>query len=264
MRRAAGFTLVEMMVSLVVFLLVIAGASTYYVAQNRVGVSEQLGITMEANLRLAMEKITFQLRNAGYGAPSGNFASWIPWVTGFTANPMLTAGASASLPDTISVAACTSQPVATLTAGAASGATTLTLNSAAALNATNKRLIFINDNELARISSVSGNTITIDTNPLVTGNQGVTRAYAISTPLCRVDVTTYAVNTTTMKLMEDANQGAGAQAIVDGVTNLKITADATGPKPKYQIDVTTKSVQVDPSNGAFAFRSLRSTASQRN
>jgi prepilin-type N-terminal cleavage/methylation domain-containing protein len=264
MRKAAGFTMVEMLVSLVVFLLVIAGVSTYYVAQSRVGLSEQLGISMEANLRLAMDRMMFKLRNAGYGAPTDNFASWMPWVTGFTANPTITAGGSASLPDTISMAACTSTPVASLTAGAAVGATTLTLNSAAALNATNKRLVFINDLELARISSVSGNTITIDTNPLVTGNQGVTRAYAISTPLCRVDVTTYTIDATTMKLMENANDGAGAQAVMDGLTNLKITSVTTGTLPKYQVELTAKSSQVDPSAAGFTYRSLRSSASKRN
>jgi prepilin-type N-terminal cleavage/methylation domain-containing protein len=264
MKKTAGFTLVELLVSLTVFSLVMAGASTFYVVQSSVRLSEQLGLTMDANLRLAVDTITFSLRNTGYGAPTGSFASWIPWVAGLTANPMITAGANAATPDTVSVASCTSQPVAHLAAGAVAGATTLTLDSAASLNAINRRLIFINDNELALIQSIAGNVISIDTNPVVVGPQGVSRAYAIATPICRVDVVTYSVDTTAMKLMENDNQGAGAQAVMDGVTNLKIVATGGGTHPKDQVTLTAKSSQIDPSTRAFIFRSLSSTASTRN
>jgi len=262
-KRNTGFTLVELLVSLTVFLLVMAGVSTFYVTQSQVRLSEQLGLTMDDNLRLAAETVTFTLRNTGYGAPTGNFASWIPWVA-ITANPMITAGADAATPDTVSIAACTSAPVARLSAGAAVNATSLTLDSAAGLNATNKRLIYINDNELALITSVSGNTVNIDTNPTVAGPQGVGRAYAISTPICRVDVITYSVDTTAMKLMENDNQGAGAQAVMDGVINLKIVTDTTGTHPKYQVTITAKTSQTDPMTAAFKTRSIRSTASTRN
>jgi prepilin-type N-terminal cleavage/methylation domain-containing protein len=98
MKKTAGFTLVELLVSLTVFSLVMAGASTFYVVQSSVRLSEQLGLTMEGNLRLAVDRVTFSLRNTGYGAPTSNFSSWMPWVTGFTANPMITAGANAATP----------------------------------------------------------------------------------------------------------------------------------------------------------------------
>jgi prepilin-type N-terminal cleavage/methylation domain-containing protein len=263
-KKAAGFTLVELLVSLTIFLLVMVGVSTFYLIQSQVRASEQLGLTMESNLRLATDTVMFTLRNTGYGAPTSGFSTWIPWVAGFTANPLVTAGGSASTPDTVSVALCTSQPVAHLSAGAASGATTLTLDSAASLDATNRRLIYINDKELALIQSVSGNTVTIDTNPAVSGNQGLSRAYAISTPICRVDVITYTVNTTTQQLMENDNQGAGALPIMDGVTNMKITVTTGGTHPKYQVVLTAQSSQVDPETLAYTTRSLSSTASTRN
>jgi prepilin-type N-terminal cleavage/methylation domain-containing protein len=263
-KKAAGFTLIELMVALTFFLVVIAGAANFYIAQSRVRLSEQLGVTMEGNLRLGMDTVMFTLRNTGYGAPTTSFSSWIPWVAGFTANPMITTGANSTTPDTISVALCTSQPVAHLASGAASGATSLTLDSAASLDNANKRLIYINNNELAVIQSVSGNTINIDTNPTVTGPQGVSRAYATSTPICRVDVITYTVNTTTMKLTEDDNQGAGAQPIMDGVTNLKIVTTAGTAHNEYKVTLTAKSDQLDPMSAAYTYRSISSTASVRN
>ena len=74
-KKTAGFTLVELLVSVTVFSLVMAGASTFYVVQSSVRLSEQLGLTMDANLRLAVDTITFSLRNTGYGAPTGSFVS---------------------------------------------------------------------------------------------------------------------------------------------------------------------------------------------
>ena len=262
-KQASGFTLIEFMVALAVFLFVIAGAANFYITQSRVRVSEQLGVTMESNLRLGLDTVTFTLRNAGYGAPTSNFSSWIPWAT-LTANPTITTGGTSTTPDTITVAACQSSTLTTLASAAVSGATSLTLTSAAGVNATNKRLIYINDNELAQIQSVSGNTVNIDTNPVVTGPQGVSRAYAVNTPICLVQVTTYTVNTTTKQLTEDDNQGSGAQAIMDGVTNLKITTTAGAAHNEYKVTLTAQSSQADPISFAYTTRQLSSTASVRN
>jgi Tfp pilus assembly protein PilW len=251
------------MVALAVFLFVIAGAANFYITQSRVRVSEQLGVTMESNLRLGLDTVMFTLRNAGYGAPTSNFSSWIPWAT-LTANPTITTGGTSTTPDTITVAACQSSTLTTLASAAVSGATSLTLTSAAGVNATNKRLIYINDNELAQIQSVSGNTVNIDTNPVVSGPQGVSRAYAVNTPICLVQVTTYTVNTTTNQLTEDDNQGLGAQAIMDGVTNMKVTTTVGTAHNEYQVTLTARSAQADPMSFGFKTRQLSSTASMHN
>ena len=105
--------------------------------------------------------------------------------------------------------------------------------------------------------------VPIDTNPTITGPQGVSRAYAVSTPICRVDVVTYSVDTTNNKLMRDDNQGAGAQSIMDGISNMKINAVTGGATTKYQITLTARSSLPDPTVLATTTRSLSSTATAR-
>jgi len=268
---SAGFTLVEMMVATVVMILTMAGVGGLYLAHHEARISEDLSQTVEAELRLAMEPILFKLRNAGYGAPwgvSGDPTLWITWVPGLTTSPpVITAGATAADPDALTVANCTSGPVARLAANAAANDTSLILDSAAELDASSRSVILINDSESAKIVSVSGDTIDIDRDPDETaspGQQGVSRAYPIGTPLCRVDVVTYSVDTATATLRENLNQGAGPEVIVDGITNLKVTSDTTGVKPTYTVTLTARASDSDPFTAAVAQRSLTSIATPRN
>jgi prepilin-type N-terminal cleavage/methylation domain-containing protein len=264
--RDGGFTLVEIVVAIAVLLIVLAGVGGMYVANGRARTSEDLSQVVETQLRLGMERITYTMRTVGYGNPKTNLASWYTWVSGMSADPLITAGASASDPDTLKVALCTTVPVATLSATAASGATTMTLDSVADLNTTNKRLIYVNDAQSALILSITGNVISIDTDPATGGPQGTARAYTAGTPICRVDVVTYSVDTATQTLREDLNQGAGAQVVIDGITNFKVTSTAapSGGKAKYQITLTARSSKPDPQSGSYITRSLTSTVSVRN
>jgi len=285
----AGFTLVELLVSIAVLLLVVAGVGTMYVANKSARISEDLNETMEAQLRLGMDRIMFGVRSAGYGVsylPNSNMAAWIPWVSGMTTDPIVTAGVDADHPDTMSIALCTSQPIGTFAAPYTAGATTFTIDAtgASAVDSANKRLIYINDGELAQVYSQLGTAITPDTNPTVTGPQPLTKSYNTGTPICRVDVVTYSVcppatlspsvtcptgiprNT----LYQDDNQSAtpNPQVIVDGISNMKIavTAAPSGGKAKYSVTLTATARQFDPLGNSTtpATRSLVSTASRRN
>jgi len=256
-----------MMVSLVILVFVFAGVAAFYGANRSARVAEDLSETMEAQLRVGMDSIMFDLRSAGYGTPTTNLSSWIPWVAGMTSDPLLTVGAGSN-PDTISIALCTSQPVGTLAAAYTAGAATFTLDAAgaAAVDTANKKLIYINNTELAQVYAKTGTTITPDTSPNIAGPQPLSKSYNIGTPICRVDVVTFSVDTTAHTLLRNDNQGAGAQIIIDGITNMKIVTDATGIKPKYAVTLTATSSQYDPlGNSTVLFtRSLASTASKRN
>ena len=267
-RAIRGFTIVEMMVAIALLLVVMSGVASLYLAHRSARVSEDLSQTVEAGLRLGMDRLLFKLRNAGYGASWGNPTLWVTWVTpSFTGNPMVAPGADASTPDTLSIGSCTSTPVARLAADAAAGASTLTLDSAANLDASSRSVIMISDSESVKILSTSSNTINIDANPDETeapGAQGVSKVYRTGTPICRVDVVTYSVDTATATLLEDLNQGAGAQVIVDGIANMQITTDTTGVKPKYTIALTAQAIAADPLTTTVTQRSLTSIATARN
>src|SRR5262249_4171780 len=167
-----------------------------FALQNHTFIQQDTTIELEDNVRIGLPLVVDRLRVAGYGVPTTNLAQWVPWVTGFTSNPLITTGPPAS----ISAAGCFALPVATLRATAAPRATTITLSDATGVDANTRRLLWIGENTSALITGVSGTTITIDTDPTTAGNQGLPRAYLVGTPICRVDVVTFSVNSSTQTL----------------------------------------------------------------
>ena len=209
------------------------------------------------------------LRFAGDCVPTGNVAQWVPWVEGFDANPKVAAGP----PVMLSFAQCTPNPVATLTARAAIGATSLSVASAVAgaavpdlLNAANKRLVLIDAAENAHVTLATSSSLTIDTDPTVVGNQGLHRSYPAGTPLCRVDVLSFSVQTDPTlhvpALMLDANDGLGAIPIADLITGFQVTTLSAGKH--YELTMTATSELPDPMTGVSLTRTLRSDVTLRN
>ncbi len=253
--KTAGFSLIEMLIAMTLMSFVMAGVIGSFAAQNRVYVQQDRLVELEENLRMGMELMTDRLRTAGYGVPDANLTQWIPWVTGFTSNPDITSGP----PDTLSVAGCFESTLATLTANAAIGDTTLTLNSATELNASTKSLILVNDEDNMQVKSVSGSTITIDTDPTTAGNQGIGRAYMTGTPLCRIDVHTFSLSSGTLVL--DENQGAGSLELVDGFTEF-VVASLGGNQ--YRIALTASAEVPQMTGSSLVERRLQSEVLVRN
>jgi type II secretory pathway pseudopilin PulG len=265
----AGLSLVEMMIAIVVLSLVSIGVIGYYQSLRRAATTQELSTSVEDNLRLGLDILASSLRGAKYGVPSSGLSTWVDWVAGFTANPQLTEGPSGT-PDTLTVASCTPMQVAELAADADADAdlTTLTLeDSHAPINDSNRSLIYIGDEESARITAVTGAQITIDTDLSTAGNQGLTRNYKVGTPICRVDVVTYSVSIPagqpTGRLIRNDNQG-NAMPVADNIIDLQITQVTGGIKPAYRITLTGRSSRKDPSTGSVVTRSLSTTVSPRN
>lgn len=75
----AGFTLIEMMVTIAISMMVIAGVAGTFTAQTRQNKAEEEISQMHQNVRGALDLITHELMQAGYKAPGGS-------VTGVTYN----------------------------------------------------------------------------------------------------------------------------------------------------------------------------------
>jgi prepilin-type N-terminal cleavage/methylation domain-containing protein len=265
--RPAGFTLIELLVALLLMSIVLAGAVTVFSSQNRTYIQEDLASSLEENLRLGMGALSDNLRTAGYGVPTSSLATWIPWVTGFITNPTI----SATAPPTISIASCF-QDVATLSGRAAAGATTLLLTSSVAgkqisdvFDADSKRLILVDGGQNAQITAISGNSVTIDTDPTTAGVQGLSRSYPAGATVCRVDVRTFAISTDPTTglpgLGLDVHQGLGSQPVAEGISNVVV---ATITAKQYQITLTARSEEINPLTGAFLTRSLTSNVTLKN
>ena len=253
-RESAGYGLVELLVAVLVLSIAMAGVVVVFATHSRAYLRADAQSTMEANLRLGMNMVTESLRNGRYGVPSTNISNWITWVPGFNANPTITL--NGSNPAVISVASASAQPVATLTAHVDAAATTLAVNSSSQLSTGPLRLLLIGDSENALVTAVNSTQITIDTNPLVAGNQGLARAYPQGTPIYRVDVITFSVGSYASQLLRNDNQGSGAQAAVEGITNLQVLT-VTANKA-YDITLTARSSQVDALTHQNLTSSLRS------
>jgi hypothetical protein len=209
---------------------------------------------MEENLRMGTAAVSGMLRNAGYGVPTANLASWITEVSGFTNDPILIQNGGS----TIHFASCSSRAVATITADEAVGETLLTINSASNFEVGD--LIWIGQSEFARVVAAT-NPLSIDTNPLpgANGQQGLARPHVQNSPICRVDVYTYSVqqdpeDSTMQSLMLERRDGLGAQVVAQGVSALNLTLVTAGK----QYVLTTTAQTKDPYSANYVTRTMTS------
>jgi type II secretory pathway pseudopilin PulG len=265
-----GFTLLELLVSMIATAIMLAGLIQFFLIQGRTHAREEQRVGMDENLRVAASMIVDSLRNSGYAAPS-NVSTWITWVSGMNANPKLTQSGSSSIPDTISVAGCFKEPVATLSGQYVAGVTGTTLAVTPTgtlsndLDTGSKSLIRVGEGTTADFASVtgaSGSTVNIGA-ALSHDHWGSTSSGGAN--ICRVDVITYSVATDSStgvpRLMRDDNQGAGAQPVAEGISNMKITF--TSPL-KYTITLSGRSELRDPISGSWLTRNLQATVRLRN
>ena len=261
--RTAGFTLIEIVVTMCLLSIAMAAIVPVLATQNRVYLQQDARVSMEQNLRLGMGVATDALRNGGYGVPATNLASWIPWISGFSTNPKITTSGTNQI---ISVASASVQPVASLASAASIGTTTLALTSYTQVDASTKRLLLINGQENALITTTNVSSVTVDTDPTVNGNQGLVHAYPQGTPVYRVDVVTFNVATDSTtglsQLLRDQNQGAGALPAVDGITGLQVTTITAGKQYKLTLSATTPSV--DPLTNQYLQATLASNIALAN
>jgi type II secretory pathway pseudopilin PulG len=268
MRDQRGFSVLGLLVALGLTALLAAAAMRMLSTQTEVHVQQDLAMQLEQNLRVGLDRIGDTMRSAGAAVPKSNLSTWIPWVSGFTANPLVR-----SSPTRIDVASCTDLPVVTLSAAAAANATTLTLASdvpgktiAQLLDTGSRRLITINDAEFAHVVGVGDGSVSIDTNPALSGQQGLSRRYPAGTTICRVDVTSFALTMNSSlgryQLTRDLNQGAGAETLADSITAMQVTTLVAGRE--FVVQLTGRSERVNPMSDTSLERVLDSRIRLRN
>jgi prepilin-type N-terminal cleavage/methylation domain-containing protein len=250
-RKQRGFTLVELLVSLLMMSIMMTAMTSTFVAQNHASVKRDTYLEMDENLRMGLATLSSMLRNAGYGIPTANLNQWITTVSGFTNQPLFVAGNGS-----INLASCTPIAVAKVTVDAVVGNTTLTIDSASQLK--NGDLIWIGQSEFAKVLN-AGTTLSIDTNPMMSGTQGLARNHVAESPICRADVVTFFIqedpwDTTKQSLLLDRHDGLGAQVVAQGVNSIQLTTVTAGER--YLLTMTAKTK--DPYSGNYVTRT-RST-----
>lgn len=195
LNRRKGFTLTETLVAFLLSVFLVGAVMAMFLTQRRTIWRQKQLNDMHQNLRMAMDFVVRDVRMAGYGVPSSDTDSWIDWVPNMTNRLVIDPGVSAGDPDELSVAAAFDSPVSRLASAAAKGATALSVTSGTGSefdNATRK-MVFLGQLETFRVVSVSGDSLTISTDPSLTG-EGLSRDYPAGTPLELVKVITYSLD----------------------------------------------------------------------
>jgi len=143
---------------------------------------------------MAMDVVSRDVRMAGYGIPESDTGSWLNWVGGMTNSLVIDHGLAAGDPDKISISAAFDEPISHLASAVSEGATVLTLTAGTGLEFDNstRKTVLLGQLETFRVVFVAGDSLTISTDPALTG-EGLTRAYPAGTPLELVKVITYSL-----------------------------------------------------------------------
>jgi prepilin-type N-terminal cleavage/methylation domain-containing protein len=225
MNREKGFTLVELLVAMAISGIVVAAVYTAFITQQKsYTVQDQVAETQQ-NARVGLDLIAREVRMAGYGQPawSMNADTDGDGADEAVTDPVTVVDGGGG-PDLITVIGCFDPNPATLSVSGSVGNTVLTLQNAkeaSRFNTTTKNSIFIGGMENAKITSISGSTLTIDTDPTTSGNQGLARSYSTGAEVNLVRAITYYVEDDTLR--RDENTGAGGQPLAENIEDLQLT-----------------------------------------
>lgn len=205
-----GFTLVEILVAILISSLLVTAIFGFFITQHHAYTVQEQVVEMEQSTRAAMDMLRRELRMAGYHAVGNQLINHLPdfvpaafipaypVTVNLDANPKISKG-SGDDPDVITFLSVvpTNHNPTVLSTAAAAGSSQLSL----ALTGTQTGAQYnVGDllhigacSEYAKVTAISGNTLTIDTNPAVLGNQGLARGYAAGTPVGEISVVSYAV-----------------------------------------------------------------------
>jgi hypothetical protein len=213
-----GLSIIELLIGIFLSSVIMIIMVDVLISQDKVFYTQKDIASGQHNMRIAMKKMTKDLMMAGEGRPT--------WTTinGQSGLDFSVRYADGSL----DIVGCLDAPRGRLSGSVSPGSTTITLNTGEGgnFNTTTKSDIRIGDGENAKVIYVSGDTLTIDTEPLLSGDQGLAYSYALNTEVCQVRWVTYSQDATDIDkpvLKMDDHQGAGAQTIVEYITGMSVS-----------------------------------------
>ncbi len=280
-KNQKGFTLVELLITLAVILIVVASLTSTFVFQLKTYNTQQQITGMLQNARAGMDVMSGEIMMTGYGVTSTALSTWLNWAgVTFGNDPIVIEDGTGALgSDIIHVAGCFDGAATTLATDASSGDTTIDVGDGSKFNTTTKSNICINGIERAVVTGVSGDTLTIDTDPGTSGNQGLEASYdvsAITVDICVVKIISYSIvqetgasGNTVYTLKRNENLGAGRQPLAENIIDMQVTqVPSTGKIKGVEINpLMAQTEKPDPdydqNNGYRTYR-LRSIVTPPN
>lgn len=191
-QNRTGFTLIELLITIPLAVVLLLAVIQTYIACGRLMDSQRIKNNLAGSVRTGMDYLTRDISMAGYGLRDcqETLAQWITWVGNVT-NVFIIRN-NDTTPDRVTVAGAYAR-VSSLAEAAGAGAAAIRVpsNTLSSFNTTNKCLIYIGRSELARITAIAGNTLSISTKPTTAG--GLCWSYPSNAPIELVQVITYSV-----------------------------------------------------------------------
>jgi len=262
-----GMTLIELLVALVVSGVLVAGVYRTFVSQQNTFTVQEQVVDMQQNVRLAINRMTRELRMAGYGRMDATFFS--EKMHGIYEHVVNPGG------DGIVTVVGGYKTVATLSAFASAGSKTIQVNIVSGVDLDKKKYISINGLESNQIKKITGNQIELFSN--------LTTDHLAGETVFLIMAITYSLGISEGKsaLLRDENLGLGPQPVAENIESLRFryvmntgeTLDVVLPA-RYddirmiQVNIVARTDRTDPElakvSDGFRRRTLTSNIQLRN
>ena len=206
MLNKKGMTLVELLIVLAVSSLLMAAIFGSFIHQQKSYAVQDQVIDMQQGLRAAIDRMTREIRMAGYG---GDILETFGNVNTFS---HIITPANGTSQDSITI--LVADEVARLSQNAPAGSSQLNLNTSNVFNTGNKRYLCLLGQNNYLIQAVTGSTVTLAT-PLL-------EDHLINESVGLVKAITYRIDPDTTNLVRDENTGEGGQILAEDVENIQV------------------------------------------
>jgi prepilin-type N-terminal cleavage/methylation domain-containing protein len=237
-RRSRGFSLVELMISLVLFGLIASGALSLVMSGARTQAHSARVDVAQSGLRAGLDFITRDILSASAGAKSGTI---VLAASGANLLPVIVTDGGTNNPDTLEIYSIDARYMGTVT-GTSSGAGTVAVGAvdlSIALNDTNypfaaNDLVQLSDLNFATLVQLSGATATLLTGNVTnvplpitgfTGTYNFPGTYVFKSRHVKYSIGNPYVSAATgngSALMMDIFDGNGPQPLAEGVEDLQV------------------------------------------
>jgi prepilin-type N-terminal cleavage/methylation domain-containing protein len=266
-----GLTLIELLVAVAITGLLVGGIYRTFISQQHTYTVQEQIVDMQQNVRLAINRMTRELRMAGYGRVGATFFG-SGKVHGIYQNAITPGGGGNSV-----TVVGGYQAVATLSANATSGSTSILVNDASGFNTGLKQYISINGTESRQIQKITGNQIDFK------GGTQLSEDHLAGEPVFLIMAITYSIGMFEGKssLLRDDHLGLGLQPVAENIENLRfryVMDDGTTldvvPAAQFdnirmiQVTLVARTDRIDPeltkAGDGFRRRTLNSNIQVRN
>jgi len=269
-----GITLIELLVALTISGILVAGVYRTFVSQQHTYTVQDQVVDMQQNVRLAINRMTRELRMAGYGRMGATASTFFGHggmtVGSDTFNNVVIPGGGGTSVTVVGAY----QAKTTLSAIASTGSNSIFVNDVSSFDTGTNQYISINGLESHRIISIDVANKELQ----FPGWDTLTDAHQPGEPVYLVMAITYSIGPFEGKscLLRDDNLGAGPQPVAENVENLQFAYfDANGNPTAnppdirmIQLTIIARTDKTDPelakAGDGFRRRSLTTNIQLRN